>query len=493
MRWFLTRAHRAEEHPSQPELAAEEVDGLLEILAPVAFHFATLPGGWTDLMSPTQLRTAVRCAGPAFTERNKTASDLVRELSVGAGMVVPAGNPAGGRPPGYLFLHRTFAEFLVAHHLAAQPEADWLGVVEQHMWFDPDWTEVIPLLGAQLDQDAARQRTGHLLSQKHDPFGHAMFTALRVIAERPDLDHLLRPEDVEKVAQQLLSMLDHSEAEGGALSALAAVTRLPRPLVDRLSSCLDGPDWRGQVAAAQALAGRSAPELAIELLEVLSGLPVAVDHRAALSRTIQGSDEETENLLALTRSYDSETQIKAVGALAHNYGPTVIDALIALIRDVDSPVRNAALRVLAERRTTPQMTDKLLELLGSREWYERAASAEALEGRLLSGRHAAEVANRLLIAAEDSDEDVQAAAALGLTGRDGSGNNPHPPLHAPPLSRRRQGCSCACLGRPKRICSHRQAVGPAYGQGRRGPDGRRDDPIRARSPQPARLTDPALE
>ncbi len=93
LRWFLTRAHRADEHPSSPELRAEEVDAPLEILAPVAFHFATMPAGWTDLMPPDQLRTAIRLVGPPYDERHRPAGDILQELSISAGILVPAGNP----------------------------------------------------------------------------------------------------------------------------------------------------------------------------------------------------------------------------------------------------------------------------------------------------------------------------------------------------------------------------------------------------------------
>jgi hypothetical protein len=151
LRWFLTNAHRADEHPNNAELLAEEVDALLDILAPVAFHFATLPTGWTDLMPADQLRNAIRCVGPAFTERNRPADEIVRGLSIGAGILVPEGNPSAGRRPNYLFLHRTVAEYLVARHLATLSVSDWLDVVNKHLWFDADWAEVIPLLGGQLE------------------------------------------------------------------------------------------------------------------------------------------------------------------------------------------------------------------------------------------------------------------------------------------------------------------------------------------------------
>lgn len=419
LRWFLTRAHRAEEHPAYPEVTAAEVDGLLEILAPVAFHFATLPAGWTDLMSPAQLHHAIRLAGPAFTERNEPASDLVRELSVSVGILVPAGNPAAGRHPDYLFLHRTFAEYLVAHHLAALPTADWLQVIDQHMWLDPDWTEIIPLLGAQLGQSDARQLTGHLLSQTSDPFRHAMFTALRVIAERPDLDHFLPPEDLQRIAEEILSMIGHSGTRDTAESALAAIPRLPRPIIDRLAGRLDSHNaWRMRLAAVDALAGRDTPEVTAKLLQMLDYRDGEQRYHAACALRTMDSPVVTTGLLARLKSPESDTQISAAHALELNSAPSVTDGLLGLLCDIDPPVRDMAVELI-RRRHTPYITGKLLEMLGSTEWHVRMAAAQALTLRALSGRDAPEVAKRLLEAVEDQDTDVQAAAALALIHRTG--------------------------------------------------------------------------
>jgi len=43
--WFLATAYRAGEDPEWPELLETEVGALLDIRAPVTFHFATTPRG----------------------------------------------------------------------------------------------------------------------------------------------------------------------------------------------------------------------------------------------------------------------------------------------------------------------------------------------------------------------------------------------------------------------------------------------------------------
>jgi hypothetical protein len=103
LRWFLTGAHRSLDDPSAPVRDDVEVEALLQILAPLAFTFATQPAGWTDLMPSDNLLNAIRSAGPALTDLGRAAKDVLRELSVGAGVLVPDGDPSAGRSARYLF------------------------------------------------------------------------------------------------------------------------------------------------------------------------------------------------------------------------------------------------------------------------------------------------------------------------------------------------------------------------------------------------------
>ena len=188
LRWFLTGAHRSPDDPDAPALDDLEVETLLEILAPLACAFATQPEGWTDLMPRQSLLNVIRSVGAPFTELHRAASEVVRDLSVGAGVLVPEGDPSAGRSPRYLFLHRTIAEYLTARHLATLPKADWLSIVDQHRWFDPDWTEVLPMLGEQLSPDAGQDLIRHFLNVRSDPFQHSFFTATRVWGVRADAE-----------------------------------------------------------------------------------------------------------------------------------------------------------------------------------------------------------------------------------------------------------------------------------------------------------------
>lgn len=441
LRWFLTRAHRAEEDPKRPELLETEVDALLEILAPVAFHFATMPGGWTDLMPSAQVLIAIRGAGAAFTERAQPAAEVLRELSVGAGVLVPEGIPSAGRSPRYLFLHRTIAEYLVARHLASYPGEDWLRMVDQHIWFDPDWAEVIRLLGAQLDPRRARRLVEHLLAQDVDPFHHALLAAVRVLAERTDHDHLLAVDQLHAVAAAIGGLMDHPAARWTAATQLAAAPRLPRYMLDRLRERLADPDPLVRRATVQALTGREESALVARLQDEDPGVRLAAvkalgecegrDVLAALLSRLSDGDwevskttvealgardepEAVDGLLTCLNSDQQFTRRAAVKALARWDSPMVVGALLDRLSDPERSVSDAACEALSGRGS-PSLLDELLARLDSGDPPEREAAA-----KVLAAWDGSEVVDAMLERLTVDDPAVRKAAVGALADWDGS-------------------------------------------------------------------------
>ena len=308
LRWFLTGAHRSLDNLGAPVRDDVEVEALLQILAPLAFTFATQPAGWTDLMPSDNLLNAIRSAGPAFTDLGRAAKDVLRELSVGAGVLVPDGDPSAGRSPRYLFLHRTVAEYLTARHLATLPAADWLAVVGQHQWFDPDWAEVIPMLGERLSADNARALIQHLLAGEHDPFGYALLTAARVWGARADASDLLPPGQADELAGRLDQLLQHRLTNHAASLACTGMTYVPRPVIARLMARLTYLDEDVRDATVEALAGRQEPGV-------------------------------TEALLGCLTDPDQGVRLTAMEALADRQEPGVTEALLDRLTDHDDRVR----------------------------------------------------------------------------------------------------------------------------------------------------------
>lgn len=149
LRRFLAREHRPlGRRPDDLEIAST-----LEVLGHVAFAFADRNGAWVDRMPADDLLGAIRGTGDSYQElvaAGRGAAGILATLSGEDGVLIPAGDPTGGRSVPYLFLHRTFHEFLAARHLSQQPAERWVQVVEAHRWFEPEWDEAIAMLAGLL-------------------------------------------------------------------------------------------------------------------------------------------------------------------------------------------------------------------------------------------------------------------------------------------------------------------------------------------------------
>ena len=314
MRWFLTGAHRSADNPRAPARDSVDVDALFEILAPLAFIFATQDEGWTDLMPADRVLNAIRAVGPAFIERGRPAADILRELSVGAGVLVPDGDPSAGRGANYLFLHRTVAEYLVARHLATLPEEDRLAIVDQHRWFDPDWAEVIPMLGERLSRADAAVLVGYLLADENDPFYHSLEIAIRILGARPDADHLHLAGPAAGLAGQAEYLIRHKFTGQAMASQLAAMTYLPKALATRLANLLADDDADVRYAAVVALAGREDPGVTAALLARLADDRADVRRAAVDALARRAATQDLVTLAEETRRLDQAALMQVFSA-----------------------------------------------------------------------------------------------------------------------------------------------------------------------------------
>ena len=444
VRWFLTQAHRSSDNPRAPALDDFDVDALLEILAPLAFTFACRDEGWTDLMSADRLLNAIRAVGPAFTERCRPAVEVLRELSVGAGVLVPDRDPSAGRSPDYLFLHRTVAEYLVARHLATLPQADWLAIVDQHRWFDPDWAEVIPMLGERLSPLSAATLIQHLLADEADPFHCSLLTAIRIWGTRPDADNLLPVGPAAELAEHAGCLIRHNITHDAMTSHLTAMTYLPSVLRTQFLGRLSDDDRWVRCAAVEALVGREGPAVLPALLERLSDHDAGVRRAAVEALAGREGPAVLPALLECLSDHDRWVRRAAVEALAGRGEPAVLPALLECLSDHDAGVRRAAVGAVAGRgeravllgllerlsdheagvrraavgavagREGPAVLPGLLECLSDHDWWVRRAAVG-----VLAGREGPAVLPALLECLSDHDWWVRRAAVEALAGREG--------------------------------------------------------------------------
>jgi HEAT repeat protein len=445
LRWFLTRPHRSADNPTTQPLTDIQVEALLELLAPVAFTFATCPEGWTDLMPAKDLLNAIRAAGPAFTDLRRTPAQVLRDLSADAGILVPDRDPTQGRSPRYLFLHRTFAEYLVARHLATLTTGNYLAVVAEHQWFDPDWENVIPMLGGQLSSVGARQLVAHLLASDPDPFWHALLTAMQVAGERPDADTTLTGKQSAGLAQATRMLICHEFGRTLISDRIARLTHMPQSMREALLANLNDPSQRTRELAVKVLAGRDGQDVTAALLarlddpdsfvrstamevlgrrdgeDVTAALLARIDHPNAVERKhVQGAlagrdgQDVTAALLARIDHPDGWERFQAVEMLAGREGHHVTAALLLACRDhPDAFVRQRATFALAGREGQ-DVTAALLALFDHDALVRERTAMQALKRR-----EGEDVTAALLARLDYPDADVRKAAVYALTGREG--------------------------------------------------------------------------
>ena len=412
LRWFLTKAHRSQDDPDMLLLDNVQVEALLEILAPIAYTFAAQAGGWTDLMPVESLLSAIRTSGPPFSELHRPAGEILRELSVGVGILVPDGDPSAGRNPYYLFLHRTVAEYLTARHLANLPEVEWLAVVDQHRWFDPYWAEVIPMLGEQLSLQAARKLIQHLLADECDPFYHSLLMAARIWGTRVDANHLLPDGQAAELAGRLSSFLRNKQTRSSISALFKGMTYMPRLLIVQLLASLDAQDWYMRFTAAEVLAGRGEPEVTQALIASLADQHPSVRFAAVRALAEQEGQEVTKALTARLADENEDLRSAAAEALAVREGPGVMDALIGCLDDRDEDVRSAVAGSLT-RRQEPEVLAALIARLTDKSPAVRTATVRAL-----AAREQPAVTDALIARLRDGVHDVQIAVVEELAERE---------------------------------------------------------------------------
>jgi HEAT repeat protein len=414
---FLSGTHRVDYRSPAGAVDPGERESLLRILSQVAFSFATTRQGWVDRMPYSELAGAIDAAGGSQTGSGRLgAEDLIRRCET-AGVLVPGGNPRTGGQA-YMFLHRSVAEYLTARYLRDLPPAQRMQAVAEHQWFDPDWAEVIPLLGGLLattvpEPDAAKTLVMHFLTQRPDPLHRAFHMAIRILGEQPEPDRFLDPERGQELGERVKFLLEKEVTRTQLIRALTAADNWPRPLCEALLPLLEDNGDNSLVSAAtRALIGHWTPAATKALLSMLSAY-WASDVQSAAIDVLAGQQDPAivQAMLPLLHGYDIRVQEAAVQVLARHQDPAASSALLRLLGDPDGFVQYEAARALAGHQD-PAVTQALLRLLHDKHSRVRAAAAEAL-----ARRHDPAVTQALLPLLHSDDSEVQEAAARAMAGR----------------------------------------------------------------------------
>jgi HEAT repeat protein len=406
-------------------------------------------------------RVSASPVGQIFGPDTQAAMDtLARQV----GILTRSGRPPHAR---YLFLHRTFQEYLLSWSIARR--GDWRDHLARHV-YDPAWREPLAMLGGAWEQiageegegagrdiaDEARSCIEWLLQENaRDLLGRPFLLACDVAAEGRRLlpeslaqglvDALVdcavgdlpatmvgdRARFRDPLSRQGLAavgpLLRALDEDGGvrarAAEALGVLGRSDPSVLHALCNALRDESWWVQTSAALALGvlGRSDLPVIDALHAALRDKHSWVRRDAARALGVLGRSDPPvlDALRAALRDQDAAvgaTAAEARGALGR-FDPLVIDALRADLHDKNSVVRASAAQALGVLgRTDPPVLADLRDALCDEDRAVRASAAEALG---VLGRSDLTVLDALHAALRDEDAWVRAgvAVALGRLGR----------------------------------------------------------------------------
>jgi HEAT repeat protein len=378
IRRFLRSEHRDTpvDHPSD-YFAGETIERqqrLLQILRPVAFAFASAAHGWADQMSSEDILDVLRAHPALIPPSQVDAPAALTELSVHAGVLVPAGDARAGAEPPYLFIHRGFAEYLVAEHLRADPHR-MQRFIDDNSWIAPEWAHVWVLLGPLLtDPDRVLQRL-LTIGAETDPLHLALFAAASLVAEiRPPTRDAVQ-HHFDEIARRLLALLKtparHEAAEG-----LAAISdSAPQEAAHKLLTLIVEPYRDIYVDIPGAGYGVPSDDRADELRELAAARIAAI-----LAVANWPGDDVDEALVQALTDRVVGVRAAAVDVLQQRRGHGATTRLINALRDPDFPRPDLVAEALGPR-AGPEVTTALKDALRDDLSELREYAAQALKDR----------------------------------------------------------------------------------------------------------------
>lgn len=232
LRLLLEASWRSDMQKGQLATHAEEKQSLLEF---VAWHFAKLNGRWHDIMIEEELEEALeKWTQIQLFDEAALAGSILEELVEKDAILVRVGVSRRRRQKEkvpFLFLHRTFHEFLVARYLANLPLDEYLALIRPHLWFDTDWEVVILLLAGCLEDPNPLLVT--LLHEPQDVFHSMLLLAGRCLIEANK--SLVRQDIKTSIIERLFSLL-YSPAERDRTQVIPILAKMGDAVIDRLLS-----------------------------------------------------------------------------------------------------------------------------------------------------------------------------------------------------------------------------------------------------------------
>lgn len=421
------------------------IDAKTELLEELAYQFSC---DNKAIFTMRELRSKIdeyKRTGKASTDfDNISPSSLITELSEQDGILQ---KPHKDSSDQYLFLHRTFQEYLTACYLNHSDSG--IALAKDHLW-DYEWHETLSLMAGMMKNPVPLLEA--ITNEKDDIFSTLLLLAGKCIAECEMINHHLIVHILngnEKAVEPLAFALSDDEPEVGSMAALALSEIAKKVAVDSLiwQKVTDdlilalskeklniaqevafalsqigtekaintliyaleknkNPDKRSQVALA--LGKIKIEKIDDYLISALSDEDSNVRENVAIALGNIGTDKAINALISLLSNSESQMRSVAVAALGKTGAEKAIEALIKILNDEDSNVRSDAVWYLGEIGTE-KAVNALVSVLVDEDVNVRSNAAKAL-GKIGS----AKAVDGLINALTDRSRHVRRDAAWSL-------------------------------------------------------------------------------
>ncbi|MFA5354263.1 MAG: HEAT repeat domain-containing protein, partial [Thermodesulfovibrionales bacterium] len=295
--------------------------------------------------------------------KNYDAPSLMAELTEEDGIIVKLER----KGEEYMFLHRTFQEYLTASYLSRSPEG--VGKSKQHFW-DYQWHETLALMAGLMTDPMSLLKM--ITDEKDDIFFTQLLLAGRCIAEIDDRPHPL----VTRVVRRLHKVWECYPSLHIISVTIIAVGRANEQLYTIIEEDIKNANHKLRGSATYTLKEIGGPRAVDSLIAALSDRAVLVRKDAAEALGEIGDPRAVDSLIAALSDLGSVSR-DAAEALGEIGDPRAVDSLIAALSDSDDGVRRNVAEALG-KIGDPRALDGLIAALSDSHYGVRRNAAEAI-------------------------------------------------------------------------------------------------------------------